>query len=84
MSKVPAHDRRFVTGVFHGAGAKDRGRVPARFTLPALWATTGPFEVVDQAGKHGKPGAFEVAAATGERPGLVDVEPDDRPITGVV
>src|SRR5215469_4067217 len=36
-----------------------------------------PFEVADQAGKHGKPGAFEVVAATGERPGLVDIEPDD-------
>ena len=34
--------------------------------------------MLDQAGEHGKPGAFEVFAATRERPGLVNVEADDR------
>jgi hypothetical protein len=51
---------------------------------PVCGRRRAPFEVLDQAGEHGKPGAFEVFGAIGERPGLVDVEADDRPIARAV
>lgn len=44
---------------------RGRGGCPAaRFTLSCLRARRAPFEVFDQAGEHGKPGAFEVFAAS--------------------
>ena len=49
---------------------------------PRCGRRRAPFKVLDQAGEHGKPGAFEVLGAARERPGLVNVEADDRPVTG--
>jgi hypothetical protein len=36
--------------------------------------------MLDQAGENRKPGGLEVVGVVGQRPGFVNVEPDDRPI----
>ena len=50
-------------------------------TCPVCGRRRAAFKVLDQAGEHGKPGAFEVLGVARQRPGLVNVEADDRPIT---
>jgi hypothetical protein len=46
------------------AGRGRGGCSAARFTLSCLRARRAPFELFDQAEEHGKPGAFEVFAAS--------------------
>ena len=73
-----SHAMRQRLGVAAGADFQPVSRCPLRGRRRA------PFKMLDQAGEHGQPGTLEVLAAARERPGLVHVEADDRPIARIV